>query len=283
MIPPLPPGPPKGGLQTAKPRTSRKSILFLRSFLTRKTAKSMNEQTEAKPANFLQIGPDRVTTTPEEVVIEAKHPMPDWEVRELNPIPIYFEDKKFYLIEKRKAAPPFAVCYLLHPWPEGRSTNATFFWTYDLEAVQDREGARRSSNLGESARMGLLPLYPFLGLLWSGAQERLQRFGFVARNLTGASIFTVFCLAFAQGVFAVVMIQGSIRSGKIMIGGMIRALSSGSDLHLGPVAIPIVLLDVLLLVAFVADVMVRYSHYLREDQWTGGFLEWLVPKSLRKR
>ena len=36
------------------------------------------------------------------------------------------------------------------------------------------------------------------------------------------------------------------------------------------------------MLALVADVAMRYTHYLREDQWTGGFLEWLAPKSSRK-
>jgi len=47
--------------------------------------------------------------------------------------------------------------------------------------------------------------------------------------------------------------------------------------------IPIALLDSVLLLAFLADVPVRYAHYLREEEWAGGFLEWMVPWSLRKK
>ena len=61
----------------------------------------------------MQIGPDRVTFTDDKVVIEAKHEMPDWEVRELNPVPVYLEDKKYFLVEKRRSDPPYAVRYLL--------------------------------------------------------------------------------------------------------------------------------------------------------------------------
>jgi len=33
-----------------------------------------------------------------------------------------------------------------------------------------------------------------------------------------------------------------------------------------------------LLISLVGDVLMRYSHYLRDDQWAGGFLEWLRPR-----
>ena len=242
-------------------------------------------ETQSNPQSprMLQIGPDRVTVADGEVTIHAKNRMPDWEVRDLNPIPIYFEDKKYDLVQAVKAEPPYAVRYLLHPWPEGHVSGAKAFWSYDQESVNEREASSRSGTRDEIIRMGLLPFYPFLGLLWSKMQERLERFGFVARNITGVSIFTVFCMAFAQGVFAVVMIQASVRSGKIMLGGMVRALVAENNLHVGPVSIPFALLDVLLLLACIADVLVRYSRYLREDQWNGGFLEWLLPKSLRNK
>jgi hypothetical protein len=225
-----------------------------------------------------RVGPDQVTVTGKEIVIEAKYPMADWEVRDLNRVPIYFGDKKYFLVEKGKSQPPYAMRYLLHPWPEGESTSAKTFHTYDAEAVAERDAHRRGANVDEGLRMCLLPLYPFLGLLWSGTQQRLTRFGFVPHLISGASIFTTFCLCFAQGVFAIVLLNASIRSGKMMIGGIFRALLADDYLHLGPISIPVMLLDSLFLVALIVDVPMRYSHYLREDEWSGGFLEWLKPK-----
>jgi hypothetical protein len=32
----------------------------------------------------------------------------------------------------------------------------------------------------------------------------------------------------------------------------------------------------------VADAALRYTYYLREDQWAGGLLEWLLPKRRAK-
>jgi hypothetical protein len=46
--------------------------------------------------------------------------------------------------------------------------------------------------------------------------------------------------------------------------------------------LPMSVIDVLLALAFLADAAIRYTHYLREDQWTGGFLEWLLRGSKPK-
>ena len=82
-----------------------------------------------------------------------------------------------------------------------------------------------------------------------------------------------------QGVFVAVTINTSMRLGKIMIGGIFGALAGPVSLHLGPVSIPVFLFDILIVMACAADLCVRYSRYLHEDQWTGGFLEWLVPQA----
>ena len=195
----------------------------------------MQEQLDAKKVKVIQIGPDQVTVTDEEVRIEAKHEMPDWDVREHNRVPIYFEDKKYFLIERRKVQPPYAFCYVLKPWPQGQHTSTKLFHSYDAEAVAERDSTRRS-----------------------GRRDELIHYG-------------------------VVLMNTSLRVGKMMLGGMIRALANGDFLHLGSVRIPIALLDSLLLVAFLADVLIRYSNYLRDDEWTGGFLEWLVPRRFRKK
>lgn len=48
-------------------------------------------------------------------------------------------------------------------------------------------------------------------------------------------------------------------------------------IHPGPISLPVAILDGLLLLALLGDVMVRYTRYLRDEEWAGGFLEWLVP------
>lgn len=243
----------------------------------------MSEQTATKNERVIRIGPDQVTVTDNEVVIETKHEMPDWKVQTLNAPAIYFEDKKYLLMEQGEAKPPYAVRYVLQTWPEGKTQNARLFHTYNAEAVVERDSERRGEVLNEIVWICLLPLYPLLGMLWSRTQQRLHRFGYLPRTITGLSIFMTFGLLLTQGVFIALLLQASVRSGSMMIGGMLRTIVGQNYLELSSVSIPVAVFDVLLGLALMADVAVRYSQYLRDDQWTGGFLEWLVPRSLRKK
>ena len=54
----------------------------------------MAESRQTNPRRVIQVGPDRVTMIGEEVLIETQRPMADWQVLELNPVPIYFEERK---------------------------------------------------------------------------------------------------------------------------------------------------------------------------------------------
>src|SRR5438034_7816968 len=116
----------------------------------------MKQPPYAAPGRVLRIGPDRVTISDGQVIIEAFHPMPDWQVREFSPVPIYFDNEKYLLARKSKAQPPFAVCYVLHPWPESYISNTKLFLTYDAAAVAEREADRRSDTFNEIIRACLL-------------------------------------------------------------------------------------------------------------------------------
>jgi hypothetical protein len=137
---------------------------------------------------------------------------------------------------------------------------------------------RRSGQMDDIAKAFMIPLYPFLGLFWSKTQRRLCRFGFEPHAITGISIFMVFCMVFAQGVFAVVTINGSIRSGKMIVGGFLRALCSHDSLHIAGLSIPIGIFDSLFVLLLIADFAIRYTNYLREHDWCGGFAEWLFRR-----
>jgi hypothetical protein len=243
----------------------------------------MSEPSENSGPRVIFVGPDRVTITGQEVVIEAKHEMPEWEVRSSRPPTIYFEEKKFLLAAKESVAGSYRFRYVLQPWPEGKQSNPKLFFDYNAEAVAEREGDIRGEVANDGIRMLLLPLYPFLGWCWSGTQERLVRFGFVPRSLTSISIFSSFCACFAQAVVVSIMLNGSARSGKMMIGGFVTALSGHNFISLAGLKFPLGVLDALILLAFGADAAMRYTHYLREDQWFGGFLEWLMPAPKDKR
>jgi hypothetical protein len=245
-------------------------------------SETMPAQTEIKNERVIRIGPDQVTITDREVVIESRHEMPEWKVSAMNAPAIYFDDKKYFLKEIGEAKPPYAFRYVLQPWPEGKIANAKMFHTYNAEAVAERDADRHGETLNGIMWVCLLPCYPLLGLFWSRTQQRFLRFGYVSRTITGLSIFTTFGLLLTEGSFIALLLQASARSGNMMIGGIIRAMVGRNYLALGPVSVPVGLFDVLLVLMLVADLCIRYTCYLREDQWTGGFLEWLVPKSERK-
>jgi hypothetical protein len=209
----------------------------------------MKEQTAPHPV--LRVGPDRVTLADGLVIIEAARPMPDWQVREFTPIPICFRNRKYRLVGKRKAQPPFAICYVLEPWPESYISNSKLFLTYDAETVAQREADRRSNISDEIVRACLLPFYPFLGLLWSGTQKRLMRCGFTPHSISGTSIVTTLIAFMAYGTLGIALVGG-----------------------LRFVALP---LNVIVLLALFVDLIIRYFRYATDDQWAGGFLEWLLP------
>src|SRR5205823_5047145 len=129
--------------------------------------------------------------------------MPEWKIREINPTPVYFRDNKYQLVQARRGAAPYELSYVLLPWPAGLASSAKGLFSYDEEAVANREGTLRTGRREDIAKAFLLPLYPFLGLLWSKTQRRLSRFGFVPHTISGLSVFLVFSLLFGQGVFAV--------------------------------------------------------------------------------
>jgi len=241
--------------------------------------------TETLPAvqpTVIQVGPDRVTISANEAVIEAKHPLRDWDLREINHVPVYLQEKKYYLVEKRKAASPYAVRYLLKPWGEYQETNAKGFLSYDAETVSARDGHLRAGKVDDLGRAFLMPFYPVLGLLWSGVQKRLVRFGFVPHVITGVSVFLTFSLVFGQSIFALILLNSSLRMGKVLVGGFLRALASSDYLVLGPIAVSYAVLDGLLLLTLIIDTLVRYALYARDDQWAGGFLEWALPRRKTK-
>ena len=246
------------------------------------TETSSETSSETPSQRVIQIGPDQVTVTDRQVVIDAKHEMPEWTIGGARPAPIYFEEKRYLLVAKDPVKGRYAWRYVLHPWPDGKQSNPNLFFHYDADAVAEREGNRRGDAADSILGTMLLPFYPFLGSLWSGMQERLVRFGFIPRSLTGISIFINFCLFFAQGVLFSIMINGSARSGKMMVGGVITALSGHNFVLLGSFHFPLGVLDAILGLSLAADSAMRYTYYLRENEWTGGFLEWLIPKGKPK-
>lgn len=236
---------------------------------------------QAPPAETVKVGPDLVTITEAQVSIDAACEMSEWQVREFGRIPIYFRDKKYFLRQKAAAQKPYKIRYILEPWP-AEATGTTQAWlNYDEQTVAERDSAARGEKAGEVAGAFLILVYPLLGFLWSGTKDRLSRIGFVPRSITGISIMVGFGVLLLDGVFAKMLLMGSMRSGSVVVGGIIRTFYGKDYFHLGPLVLSVAWIDVTLFICLVIDVLVRYSQHMREVDSPWGFMEWikcLVPK-----
>lgn len=230
-----------------------------------------------KPLESFKVGPDRAAFFGELLIIDAMRPMPDWKVREFARKPVYFREKKYALRSKTEGEKPFAVRYILEPWPADFSEPLRDFLVYDEETVAHRDAAVHRERINDAAHYVLLPFYPLLGFLWSGTKDKLARLGFEPRSVTSASILVTFLFLMLEFVFATVLVWVSVRSGRLMLGGMLRLLWGSPEIRIFGLALPFVVLESGLVILLIADLLARYSQHLKGSENTPhGFLEWLV-------
>ena len=158
----------------------------------------------------LEVGPDKIHLIGDEVTVFAMRAMPDWTVREFCQVPIYFQDKKYYLKRKTAGPPPYAFQYQLAPWHSELGAESTRSISYDEAYVAHREEQFRSERRNDLLHPALLCIYPLLGLCWSRFKERfLGPRGFEPVSITEGSILFLFayfhagrclCLLFSPGV-----------------------------------------------------------------------------------
>jgi uncharacterized RDD family membrane protein YckC len=150
---------------------------------------------------IMNIGSDEVFFEGECVVIHAAEPM-DWPIREFCKVPIWFQGRKYYLRSKRNAEQPGPIVYELWPWPADLHDASPHAVVYDEAYAIERDKAAAKGRRHEWLYLALLPLYPFLGLLWSGFKSRaLGPLGFEPTSITKASIVLTFNLFIVEGIF----------------------------------------------------------------------------------
>jgi hypothetical protein len=237
-------------------------------------------------ATTIKVGRDRVTISGNQVIIDACHSFADWQVREFARIPIYFQDKKYFLCQKAQAQKPFVVRYTLELWPEDNREPSRTAFDYNEEIVAERDGEIRGGKNDDIIRAVLLIVFPFLGLLWSDTKDKLARFGILSRTVTGLSNFIVFGLLMLDGIFAKMLMMGSMRSGKLVLGGIIRAFSSQDYWDFGICQVSILWVDCALFCFLLVDLLWRYGHYLQHGDLAEvnlGFGEWITFFFKRKK
>jgi len=215
-------------------------------------------------ARVIEVGSDKVILDGSRVIIDAVRPIRDWSVREFCHHPIFFQGEKYFLVGKRRVGKPYAIRYELHAWPEDLHEASTVEFTYDADFVAARDRGARLDHVHTLLWYALLPVYPLLGLCWSGIKERvLWPIGFVPTSITGASVMFMFCFTFCDAIF-----YGFLGGGVV-----IKVFGAAA---LGGWA---VLADLLLIGLLTLDCALRFSQLLRgDDPVPDGFLEWLFRR-----
>ncbi len=203
-----------------------------------------------------EIGSDKVLFHGESVIIYAAREMSDWQVREFCRIPIFFRGRKYYLMRKSRMAAPYAMGYELAPWPDEFQGESKLSITYGEEYVAERDRFAGDDRRNEFHRLVLLAFYPLLGFLWSGFKDRrLERFGFIPRSITEASLVVLLAFVLCESVFLLILQCGFLQT--------VYGLS-----EMG--------FDWLLFGAGTLDLVIRSDQLLRGAEHPDGFLEWLA-------
>jgi hypothetical protein len=208
------------------------------------------------PVGEWSVGSDRVRRDGERLAVFATEPM-DWPIREFSRIPIFVNESKYYCRAKTKAERPYAMRYELWPWPSDGPETSYDSIRYDEAYVEARNRHARGNRRDDLIRFALLPLYPFLGHLWSGFKENtLAPIGIEVSSITKISVAVEFYLSVLETIFA-----------GWLAGGMVTWVSGNEDLRW---------VDWALLLVGSADCAIRYSGLLRHgSDYHLGFCEWL--------
>ena len=189
------------------------------------------------------IGPDLVRIEGDVLAIYSRRDMPDWAVREFCQPAIWFQDQKFFLCAKQFISRSHCWRYALSRWPEQERPSAPYSIYYSERYVSERERACEVARAFTVGGCFLMPLYPLLGFLWSGAKDRLVPCGFEPRSMTSFSVGVQFLAFIIFGIFIGYLGYWSIR-------------------------------NVLLLAVLGLDIIMRYDSLLRGHERELGFMEW---------
>ncbi len=239
---------------------------------------TVNEPDSHEPLQSFSVGVDRVAFFGELVIIDARREMPDWTLREFARKPIYFREKKYALRSKSAAEKPYALRYVLEPWPEDFAEVPRLHFIYDEATVRERDAAFRVAVTESAMHKVLLPLYPFLGFLWSGAKDKLAGIGFEPRSITAGSIVVTFTLLLPELVFVGFVLWISTLQGQPRFAGFLTLLWGSPEIVVFGFTLPFWPVEFLAVAAMTADFSMRFSQkFKNSDEAPWGFLEWLKP------
>jgi hypothetical protein len=206
-----------------------------------------------------RVGADRLhRQTDGRVVIESRVEMPDWRASRFRPTAVFIEGERF------------AVCahhplkrgnhrYELAPWPEDQGVRPGLLIEYGEDYVRRRDKLRSAVRTTGVLAALAIPFTPLLGFLPARIKTALHGvIGVHPVSATRASLALECLAAIVIGAMGVIHVM--------TLGQMTPEF--GDTMWLFP----------LLLI----DAFMRYNSVLSENIHALGFLEWLVPASLRR-
>lgn len=210
------------------------------------------------------VGSDQVLIEEHLLIIHARHPFPDWKVREFCRHPIYFRDRKYFIRSRCPAEAPFAMRYELAPWPADLHEESSLSFIYDPVLVRARDESLKLDRHQDRLYYLLMPFYPVLGYCWSKFKTRvLAPLGFAADSITSASTMLSLCLAILDAFFLVYLGGGFIAL-------VLRMIPRSPGFYTAWVG----WLDLGFLLIIIADCITRYGGLIRNPDQVDGFLEW---------
>lgn len=216
--------------------------------------------------NELKIGPDTVEVYEGALTILAAREMQDWNIREFCRLPIYFQNRKYYVLKKSPAPAPHALRYDLALWTPDLPQEGTRFIIYDEDYVVQREREFQAGRKHDHLHSVLMAVYPLLGFCWSGFKQRvLSPIGFDPVAITTASIMFSFAFFMLEAIFVFYFHYGFLAT-------VVRRI----------LFVPTLWIDYFIFLTLPLDCLVRFGRILGGDSNPPGYLEWVFDRWRKK-
>ena len=201
-----------------------------------------------------RIGSDTLLRKGDQLIVCSRADMDEWQIRQTRKTIIQINGEDWCLVGKQYTAAK-EVRYFLDPWPDLIKEIPGRRIRYDEEYVRARNEAMNKRRLESRIGPILHYLKPLIGFLPSCVKLRIESdFGIPARNATFMSIIVELLLFFMLGAFVQIFTYGAMQAPALVV------------------FIPTFIVPVPILFA---DLVMRYSSYLREDASPLGLLEWV--------
>jgi hypothetical protein len=218
-----------------------------------------------------KVGPDQIWFVGHRVVIYAASEMPGWQVRGHQKIPVFFQGKKYSVVNIADASSPHAKRYELTPWSMGDYGESTCVIHYDEDYVKRRDQAVQADVVEDRVRTFMFFVWPFLGFFWSHTKQAvIEKHGFSPPAVTKVSLALEFVGVLAWSI------HWSFTGGLATV-----FMKPFVGYTFGEWAFSNAIWVLAALLQLWADCVVRYDDLIRDEDYPSGLMEWPVRKTRR--